>query len=277
MAFVTEAASLIRRRRTKDLPRALLYWAVIPAIPAAATLVIGADHVATPAAMLLTIGLVLPLGPLLYRIVFQPIATAPVLVLLMVAVALHFAISGLALLYFGPEGMRTSAFVRGDVVIGSISVSRQLLLIVGAAAVFSGALFAFFNYTIAGKALRATAVNREGARLVGIWTGRAGAVSFLLASGIAAIAGILISPTTTIYYDTGLIVGLKGFIGSVVGGFVSYPLAAAGGIVIGLLESFASFYASSLKDAIVFGAIIPIVLWRWLYVSAHDADEEEDE
>lgn len=277
MAVATETASLIRRRRTKDLPRALLYWAVIPAISAAATLVIGADHLATPAAMLLTIGLVLPLGPLLYRIVFQPIATAPVLVLLMVAVALHFAISGLALLYFGPEGMRTSAFVRGDVVIGSISVSRQLLLIVGAAAVFSGALFAFFTYTIAGKALRATAVNREGARLVGIWTGRAGAVSFLLASGVAAIAGILISPTTTIYYDTGLIVGLKGFIGSVVGGFVSYPLAAAGGIVIGLLKSFASFYASSLKDAIVFGAIIPIVLWRWLYVSAHDADEEEDE
>ena len=102
-------------------------------------------------------------------------------------------------------------------------------------------------------------------------------MSFLLASGVAAIAGILISPTTTIYYDTGLIVGLKGFIGSVVGGFVSYPLAAAGGIVIGLLKSFASFYASSLKDAIVFGAIIPIVLWRWLYVSAHDADEEEDE
>ena len=47
--------------------------------------------------------------------------------------------------------------------------------------------------------------------------------------------------------------------------------------MIGLLESFASFYSSALKDAIVFAAIIPIVLWRWLYVSAHDADEDEDE
>ena len=84
--------------------------------------------------------------------------------------------------------------------------------------------------------MRATAINREGARLVGIWTTRAGALSFLLAAGIAAVAGILISPTTTIYYDTGLIVGLKGFIGSVVGGFVSYPLAAVGAIVIGLIE-----------------------------------------
>jgi branched-chain amino acid transport system permease protein len=277
LAFLVEAGSLIRRRRFNDLPRAFLFWAVIPAIPATATLLIGPGEIATPLAMALTIGLVLPIGPLLYRIVFQPIATAPVLILLMVAVALHFAVSGLALLYFGPEGMRTSALVRGDVLIGTFPVSRQLILMVGAAAVFSGALFAFFRYTIAGKALRATAINREGARLVGIWTGRAGALAFLLASAIAGIAGILISPTTTIYYDTGLIVGLKGFVGSVVGGFISYPLAAVGGIVIGLLESFASFYASGLKDAIVFAAIIPIVLWRWLFVAGHAADEEEDD
>ena len=48
-------------------------------------------------------------------------------------------------------------------------------------------------------------------------------------------------------------------------------------IVIGLVESFGSFYYSALKDAIVFAAIIPIVLWRWFYVSAHDADENEEE
>ncbi len=62
-----------------------------------------------------------------------------------------------------------------------------------------------------------------------------------------------------------------------VGGFVSYPLAALGAIVIGLIESFGSFYYSALKDAIVFAAIIPIVLWRWFYVSEHDADENEEE
>ena len=101
-----------------------------------------------PVSILLTILLVLPLGPLLYRIVFQPIATAPVLVLLMVAVALHFAISGLALLYFGPEGLRTQAFVRGDVSIAGFDVSKQLLLIVGAAALFSAILYVFFQFTL---------------------------------------------------------------------------------------------------------------------------------
>jgi branched-chain amino acid transport system permease protein len=277
LAFLTEAGSLVRRKRADRIPRAFLTWALIPSLPALAAVALGTHHLTAPLAMLLTVALVLPLGPLIYRIVFQPIATAPVLVLFMVAVALHFAVSGLALLYFGPEGMRTSAFVRGDFMLGSFALSRQLVLIVGAAALFSAALFVFFKTTIAGKALRATAVNREGARLVGIRTGRAGAAAFLLASAVAAIAGILISPTTTIYYDTGLIVGLKGFVGTVVGGFISYPLAALGGVVIGLLESFSSFYASALKDAIVYAAIIPIVLWRWLYVAAHDAEDVDDE
>lgn len=277
LAFLVEAGSLVRQNKLSLLPKAFLTWVVVPAIPVGAAFLIGAKDLPLPVAMFLTVALVLPLGPLLYRVVFQPIATAPVLVLLMVAVALHFAITGLALLYFGPEGLRTQAFVSGDVTIGGFAIPQQLILIVFAAAAFSAILFAFFRFTVAGKALRAVAINREGARLVGIWTTRAGAMSFLLASGIAAIAGILISPTTTIYYDTGLIVGLKGFIGSVVGGFVSYPLAAVGAIVIGLVESFGSFYYSALKDAIVFAAIIPIVLWRWLYVSAHDADEHEEE
>ena len=277
LAFLVETTSLYRRNQMRLIPKAFLIWGVVPAIPVALTLLVGAENLSLPVSILLTIALVLPLGPLLYRIVFQPIATAPVLVLLMVAVALHFAIAGLALLYFGPEGFRTQAFVRGDIMVGNFGIPQQLILIVGAAAIFSAALFLFFQYTLTGKALRATAINREGARLVGIWTTRAGALAFFLAAGIAAVAGILISPTTTIYYDTGLIVGLKGFVGSVVGGFVSYPLAAVGAIIIGLIESFGSFYFSALKEAIVFAAIIPIVLWRWLYVSAHDADENEDE
>ena len=97
---------------------------------------------------------------------------------------------------------------------------------------------------------------------MGIRTTRAGAYAFMLASAIAAFAGILISPTTTIYYDTGLMVGLKGFVGAAVGGFVGYPAAVLGAVLIGVIEAFASFYASALKDVIVFGAIIPIMIFQ---------------
>ena len=277
MAFVVEAWVLIRRGQMERLPRAFLMYCILPALPVVATLLLFSETMPMALQIGLTVALVLPIGPLLYRLVFQPIANASILTLLMVAVALHFALTGLALLYFGPEGLRTEPYTQGAIDVAGTSVSTQTLLIIGTAIVFSLALYVFFDRTITGKALRATAINRVGARLMGIRTSNAGALSFLLATGIAIVAGILISPVTTIYYDTGFLVGLKGFVGSVVGGFVSYPLAAVGALLIGMIEAYASFYASSLKDAIVFAAIIPVVIWRWLATHQHDEAEEEEE
>ncbi len=130
--------------------------------------------------------------------------------------------------------------------------------------------------TLSGKALRATAINRSGARLMGISTVMAGKLSFLLAAAIGAFSGILIAPITTVYYDTGFLVGLKGFVGAIIGGLASYPLAAAGAVLVGLLESFSSFWASSYKETIVFTVIIPVLLWRSL-VSRHPVAEDEEE
>jgi branched-chain amino acid transport system permease protein len=250
---------------------------VVPALPVGATFLLFSKDMPMALEIGLTAALVLPIGPLLYRLVFQPIASASILVLLMVAVALHFALNGMALLYFGPEGLRTDPYTSGAVDLAGMAISTQTILIVAAAIFFSATLYLFFEYTIMGKALRATAINRVGARLVGIRTTYSGSFSFLLATAIAIVSGILISPVTTIYYDTGFLVGLKGFVGSVVGGFVSYPLAAVGALLIGLIEAYASFYASSLKDAIVFAAIIPVVIWRWLATHQHDEAEEEEE
>ena len=69
---------------------------------------------------------------------------------------------------------------------------------------------------------------------------------------------------TTLYYDFGFIIGLKAFVGAIIGGLVSYPGTAIGAVLIGLLESFASFWSSSLKEVIVFSVLIPVLLWRSL-------------
>lgn len=277
-AFVTEAISLIRAKRMHSLGRAALAWLALPLAPVGLAYGLATQPLPWSAQIFLTVALVLPIGPLLYRVVFQPVADAPVLVLLMIATALHFVISGLALFGFGPEGLRTSSFMPADLDIGSFQLSGSMLVMLLATVALSLALFAFFQHTIAGKALRATAIHREGARLMGIRTKRAGALAFLLAGGIAAFAGILISPTTTIYYDTGLMVGLKGFVGASFGGFAGYPAAVAGALLIGVIESFSSFYASAFKDVIVFGAIIPIVMWRWMAVEqGRHMDEEPEE
>jgi hypothetical protein len=74
------------------------------------------------------------------------------------------------------------------------------------------------------------------------------------------LSGILIAPITTVYYDTGFLIGLKGFVGAIIGGLASYPLAAFGAVLVGLLESFASFWASAFKEVLVFTLIIPVLL-----------------
>jgi branched-chain amino acid transport system permease protein len=84
----------------------------------------------------------------------------------------------------------------------------------------------------------------------------------------------LIAPITTIYYDSGFLIALKGFVGAIIGGLASYPVAALGAMLVGMLESYSSFYASAFKEVIVFTLIIPVLLWRSL-TSKHIEEEEE--
>jgi branched-chain amino acid transport system permease protein len=88
------------------------------------------------------------------------------------------------------------------------------------------------------------------------------------------LCGVLIAPLTTVYYDSGFLIGLKGFVGAIIGGLGSYPVAAAGAVLVGLLESYSSFWASALKEVLVFTLIIPVLLWRSL-TSKHVDEEEE--
>ncbi|WP_041227855.1 branched-chain amino acid ABC transporter permease [Deinococcus deserti] len=224
--------------------------------------------------VLLTLALVAPLGPLLYRTVYQPLQNASVLVLLIASVALHLLMTGLALLFFGPEGSRTPAFVEGNLSLGQVTLSRQSLLVILVSAMLMLSLAQFFNHTMAGKALRATAVNRLGARLVGISPSAAGTLTFTLAALIGALGGMLIGPSVAMNYDSGFLIGLKGFIGAIIGGLVSYPLAAAGAILVGLIESFASFSLSAWKEVIVFTLILPVLLWRSV-TTRHIPEDEE--
>jgi len=212
--------------------------------------------------VLYSLAVVIPLGPMLYKLVYQPLAEASVLVLLITSVALHFALTGLGLVFFGAEGWRTPAFMQGQMDIFGMMWSAQTIFVLVACSVLIGALWLFFGATLYGRALRATAVNRRGARLVGISTLMSGRLTFLLAAAVGAFSGMLIAPVTTIYYDTGFLIGLKGFVGAIIGGLASYPITAIGAIFVGILEAFSSFWASQYKEVIVFTLIIPVLLWR---------------
>jgi branched-chain amino acid transport system permease protein len=221
----------------------------------------------------LSIALVTSLGPLVYRIAWQPVADGSVLLLLIVSVGVHFALVGLGLVFFGAEGYRTPPFWEASFTWGVITVSGQTVLTLAASLALALGLWQFFARTLAGKALRATAVNRLGARLMGVSTEHAGRSAFSMAAFIGALCGLLIGPSTTMVYDGGFLIGLKGFVAAIFGGLASYPAAAAGAILIGLLDSFSSFWASAYKDAIVFAAIIPVLLLRSLGDRHADLDE----
>ena len=222
----------------------------------------------------LTLAIVAAIGVFLYRIAFQPIAHTSVLVLLIASVGCHLALQGLGLVFFGAEGLRGPALSNAAFTAGALRFTGQSIAIYGITMAFIVGLWLFFGHTLMGKALRATAVNRLGARLVGIRTTLSGQIAFLLASVIGAISGILIVPITTLYYDTGFLIGLKGFIAAIIGGLVSYPLTAIAALVVGTVEAFSSFYASNFKEVIVFTLILPVLMLRSLAAPA--VEEEKD-
>ncbi len=276
LATATEVGGLIRRKQFSGIPKALLVWGVLPAIPCLLAWL--AARAGVPAAVQIAVSvlLVVPITPLLARVVFQPIADASVLVLLIVSLALHFLLSGLGLLFFGPEGSRTAPLVSGTLALGDgFTVSAQVVLMVASALVLSALFFLVFERTVAGKALRATAVNRIGARLVGIRPARTAMLAYGCASLLAGMIGVLIAPVTTMYYDSGFIIGLKAFVAAIIGGLVSYPMTAVGAIAVGLVESFASFWSGALKDVIVFSLLIPVLMLR-SFLSKHVEEDEEE-
>jgi branched-chain amino acid transport system permease protein len=279
MAVVVEVASLVRQREYARIPRAAAGWGLLPAIPCVVAWIVARPGMPAVAQLAAAVLLVVPLAPLLARIVFQPIADASVLVLLIVSLALHFLLSGLGLLFFGPEGSRTHALASGSLTLGEgYAVSGQIILMVVSAIVLSGLFFLVFEHTVTGKALRATAVNRVGARLVGIRPARTALLAYGGASLLGGLIGVLIAPVTTMYYDSGFIIGLKAFVAAIIGGLVSYPLTAVGGLAVGLVESFASFWSGALKDVIVFSLLIPVLMLRsFLSLHAEDDDEEVDQ
>lgn len=249
-------------------------WAIYIAVVAAAMLMLPLATLPSFLQVLLALAVITPLGPQLYRLFFQPLVAAQPLVLLIVSIAVHVALVGIGLLIFGPNGAQTTPFSDASFELGTLTINSQTLYILFAFFLMIAVLWYFFGKTLYGKALRATAVNRVGAQLMGISPIFAGKITFAMAAFMGALAGILMAPITTLYYDSGFLISLKGFVGAIIGGLVSFPVAAAGSVVVGIIESFSMFWASDYKEIIVFTLIIPFLLWKSLTSRQVEEDHE---
>ena len=143
------------------------------------------------------------------------------------------------------------------------AILPQTLWILGLTALAIVLLMLFFRRTNLGLAMRAVAANEAAAAVVGLKVWRVKAASFALAGALGGLAGCLVTPITTLSYDVGVLLGLKGFAAAILGGFGSFPGAILGGLILGLLESLGAAYISSAyKDVIAFVVLLLVLFIR---------------
>jgi branched-chain amino acid transport system permease protein len=212
--------------------------------------------------MLVALILVAPLGSLIYRFTVHPIPNATTIVFVIISVGVDMILQGLGLLIWGANAHAVDPIAAGGATLGPVFVPYQSFAILITALMSMGGLYLFSEFTLLGKALQASAMNRLGAQFCGIPVNLTGALAFLLAAGFSALSGMLLAPLITANYEMGFMVGLKGFVGGALGGLVDYPLSLAGVLLVGTLESTSAYAASAYRDALVFSLLIPVLLWR---------------
>lgn len=187
-----------------------------------------------------------------------------ILTLVMITIGASITFRGAGMLVWG-KNSRILPALGGDTPLFFLdaAILPQTLWILGISLLVLGLLYIFFHRTLLGKAMRAAADNAYGAALIGISVRRLVALAFALSGALGALAGILITPITSMSYEGGLMLGLKGFAGAILGGYGSTLGAVVGGLLLGILESLgAGMISSSYKDAIAFVVLLGILFLR---------------
>jgi branched-chain amino acid transport system permease protein len=214
-------------------------------------------------AFLLTVGLCGVLGAALERIAYRPLLNESVVTLILATVAVGQMIKAGVRILRGSEVSRfPSIFSAEPFTIAGVSMTPLSLSIIIISLLLVAGFMLFFRKTKLGKGMEATSENRDAALLVGISVNRTFSLVWAISSGLAAAAGILLAPLIIITPDMGTI-GIKGFIGAILGGFTSIPAAVGGCFLLGVIENLGGVYiASSMKDVISFCALVLILAVR---------------
>ena len=218
-------------------------------------------HVPTLLAFVLAVLLTMLIGILVERVAIRPARSAPALSLVILTVGVSIVLRGLASFAWGKDAVPVEPF-SGDTSINlaGASIAPQSLWVLGITLAMMLGLQAVLSGTMLGKALKACSLNRRAAGLVGIDPQTMSTLSFGLSAALGAIGGIIIAPVTMASYDSGVMLGLKGFTAAAVGGLGSQLGAVAGGLMLGVLESMGAAVRSEYKDAIAL-ALLFIVLF----------------
>jgi branched-chain amino acid transport system permease protein len=150
-----------------------------------------------------------------------------------------------------------------SIMVGGAAIELQTVWIWGITAASVGALFFLYRRTTFGRAMRATSLSDDAARLVGIDTRAMVTSSFALAGALGALAGLAVAPLTQTAFDVGAGIGVKGFAAAILGGLGNPIAAVGGGLVLGLLENLTAGYLNPLyKDGVALVVLLAVLFVR---------------
>lgn len=202
------------------------------------------------------------------RFAYRPLRYAPRIAPLISALGVSFILQNTVQITVSPRPLsygsgtlipRDASFDLGD-----LSVHASRLLVIGTTLVLMLALTYFVRQTRLGRAMRAVSIDLDAAAMMGINVNQVILVTFFLGAVLAGAAGVLVGIVfLSIRHTMGFLAGLKGFTAAVVGGIGSIPGAVAGGLLLGMAESFTSVYISAtFKDAVAFIVLVIVLLLK---------------
>lgn len=216
-----------------------------------------------PVAIVLAVLLAGVIGIALQRFAIAPAKKADVVTLIIITIGASIFIRGVAQFVWGKQYhvMQNFSTDKPVLVLGAV-LNSQSFWVLGVGAVLVVALILFFSRTMTGKAILATSMNKDAARLVGIRTQMVLMLAFMLSALLGSIAGIIVAPITFTSYDIGIMLGLKGFVAAALGGLGSGTGAVVGGLLLGVVEAMTAGYISSdYKDAVAFSMILVVLFF----------------
>ena len=206
------------------------------------------------------------LGVTIERLAYKPLRSASSLSVLITAIGVSYFLQNASQLAFGSDTKIFPAVLGGSFSLfgGQLSISYLSIVTILTCIVIMAVLTLFINKTKTGKAMRACSEDKGAAVLMGINVNRIISITFAIGSGLAAVAAVLLCAAYPSVYPTlGSMPGIRAFTAAVFGGIGSIPGAFLGGLMLGVIETFAKAYISTqLSDAIVFAVLIIVLLIR---------------
>ncbi len=205
------------------------------------------------------------LGIIIEGLAYKPLRGTPSLAVLITAIGVSYFLQNAAQLIWSSNPKSFTSIVSNIKplhLFGSLTITGEVIVTVAVSVVIMLGLTWFTSSTRIGKSMRAVSEDRDAAQLMGINVNRTISITFAIGSALAAVAGVLMcSSIPVLMPTTGSMPGIRAFTAAVFGGIGSIPGAMLGGILLGIIETFAKAYLSTqFSDAIVFGVLIVILL-----------------